>query len=108
MEHTRRWQDWVNIFLGFWLFSTPFVFGLLSTTDVPAWDGYIFGAAIIAVSGWALLRPQAWEEWINLGFGIWLILSPLILGFMTDTVPMWNHLLIGMFVGIDALWAIPA
>jgi len=107
MAHNQRWQDWMNLLLGLYLFASPSLFGAASTVPTAARTEYIFGAIIILVSLWALRQPLAWEEWTNLAVAVLLIMSPLILGFSTDTVPMWNALLTGMFVGVDAMWAIP-
>lgn len=104
METKQRWQDWVNLILGVWLFVAPF-FGLVALTSMPAWNGYIFGVIIAVLSIWALAQPRAWEEWTNLVIGVWLILSPFILGYTTSTAIMWNHIVIGLIVGADALWA---
>ena len=108
MEPKQRWQDWVNLILGVWLFITPFIFGMISATGTVAWNGYIFGTIVAALSIWALVQPRPWEEWTNLVVGIWLILSPFVLGFTTETAAMWNHLIVGIIVGVDALWAATA
>lgn len=100
----QRWQDWLNLILGLWLLTAPF-FGVGATTGAAAWDGYIFGAIVALLSGWALRQPQAWEEWLNLVIGLWLIAAPFVLGFTTETAALWNHVVVGLVVGADALWA---
>jgi len=57
---------------------------------------------------WALSQPQRWEEWINLIIGIWLIIAPFAIGFTTNPGAMWSHIIVGVLVGSDALWAIGA
>ena len=104
METKQRWQDWVNVILGVWLFIAPF-FSIVALTSMAAWNGYIFGVIIVALSIVALIQPRAWEEWINLVVGVWLILSPFIMGYTTETTIMWNHIVVGVLVGVDALWA---
>jgi len=104
MEHKQRWQDWLNLILGIWLFFSPFV-GMEVASSVPAWNGYIFGLLIAGLSLWALIQPQAWEEWINLIIGIWLIISPFFPGYTTESFVMWNQVVVGLIVGADALWA---
>ena len=108
MEPKQRWQDWVNLILAVWLFITPFIFGMISLTGTAALNGYIFGTIVVALSIWALAQPRVWEEWTNLVIGIWLIISPFVLGFTTETAAMWNHLVVGIIVGVDALWAATA
>lgn len=104
METKQRWQDWVNLILGVWLFITPFI-GMEMVSSAAAWNGYIFGVLVVALSIWALVQPRAWEEWINLVIGVWLILAPFVLGFTTETTAMWNHIVVGVVIGVDALWA---
>lgn len=44
-----------------------------------------------------------WEEWVNVVLGVWLILSPWILGFSGMTNAMWNAVIVGLLVGVLAL-----
>jgi hypothetical protein len=104
MESKQRWQDWVNLALGIWLFVAPFV-GLSMLDTTAAWNSYIFGAIIAVLAATALRQPQRWEEWTNLVIGLWLIVAPFVLGFGTQTAAMWNHVVVGIIVGGDALWA---
>lgn len=107
MDTKQRWQDWVNLILGTWLFITPF-FGMEMTSSTAAWNSYIFGVVVVVLSIWALVRPRAWEEWINLIVGIWLIIAPFALGYTMQTTAMWNSIVVGVIVGIDAIWAATA
>jgi len=107
METKQRWQDWVNLILGVWLFITPFL-GLVAVTSLGAWNSYVFGVIIAGFSIWALVQPRAWEEWINLVIGVWLIIAAFLLGFETNGAGMWNHIIVGIIVGVDALWALLA
>lgn len=104
MKPTQRWQDWLNLIFGAWLFIAP-VAGVGAGNDIAAWNAYIFGAAIVFFSVAALIRPQLWEEWVNLYVGVWLIFAPFVLGFVDQTAVMWNHIVVGLAVGGDALWA---
>jgi hypothetical protein len=38
-------------------------------------------AAIIILSLAAMIAYSTWEEWINLALGLWLVVSPYLLGF---------------------------
>lgn len=97
------WQDWVNLVLGVWLFLAPW-FGL-GESQPAAWNSWIFGLAIAVLAIGAISQPQKWEEWTNLAIGVWLILAPFVLGFSGETGALWNHVIIGVLVGADALWA---
>lgn len=41
--------------------------------------------------------------WLNFLAGIWLILSPFILGFSTEGSALWNNIIIGILVVIFGL-----
>lgn len=100
----KRWQDWLMLVLGVWLFLSPLFLGY---TDVAraAWNAYVVGSGLIAFSLVAILRPALWGEWINLVLGAWLILAPFLLPHESG-VARWNHLIVGILVVADALAAI--
>lgn len=105
MEHRTRWQDWVNVVFGVWLFISPFVLGYSTTSEPAAWNSYVLGVAVTLFAIVALFAPQLWEEWINLVLGIWLIISPFLLGYAAIQAPVWNHVIMGVLIGGDSLWA---
>ena len=102
MERKQRWQDWMSLILGIWLFLSPF-FGL-GVTGNAAWNSWIFGAVIAVMSAWALARPQIWEEWVNLAVGVWVLIAPWVLAFTPQTGATWNHIIVGLVVAADAIW----
>jgi hypothetical protein len=98
--------DVYNLLLGALLFFSPWLFAFAhGTAGADAWFG---GAVIAAVSLAALLVYAEWEEWIALAAGLWMILSPFVLGF-THTTAM--HVIIGIgfvvsFLAALDLWLI--
>jgi hypothetical protein len=106
MEATRnkRWQDWLNLALGAWLFVMPF-FGVVHLGSAAGMNVILFGSVIAVISVAALVREQSWEEWINVAIGLWLIVAPFVLGFTLGGVAMWSSVIIGLFIAGDALWA---
>lgn len=106
MDDSRRWQDWLNLALGIWLFFSPFFMGYATGADgVAAWNSYLLGIGVVIFAAAAIARPAQWEEWINLALGVWLVISPWVLGFSADETALWNHLIVGLIIGIDAAWA---
>lgn len=103
MERKQRWQDWVNLVLGVWLFLSPW-FGI-GVGAGAAWNSWIFGAVIAVMSVWALSNPQRWEEWVNLVVGVWVLIAPFVLLFTAQTGATWNHIIVGIVVAVDAIWA---
>jgi hypothetical protein len=104
----KRWQDWVLLVLGAWLFVSPFwMDGYGGTQNLVAWNSYVFGALIAAVAIWALVQPQRWEEWTNIALGVLLVISPFVLGFYTTANSVaWNDIIVGALVAADAGWAL--
>ncbi|HVO41642.1 MAG TPA: SPW repeat protein [Aggregatilineales bacterium] len=101
-----RWQDWLNLLLGIWLVISPWVGVTMSRSNPAAVNSYIFGVLVIIFALTAMSqRNQAWEEWLNLIFGLWLILAPFALHFTDQAGAMWNQIVVGIIIGISALWA---
>lgn len=93
----NRWEDWVNLLIGIWLFVSPWVMGY-STVQAPALNAYVMGAALILLTAIALYIPRRWEEWVNSIIGLWMVVSPWILGFSAMTAVTWNAAIIGLAV----------
>jgi hypothetical protein len=80
----RRWRresvlDLYNLVLAGILFISPWFFPKASgATRADLW---LSSAAIVCLSLAAILAFSSWEEWANLVLGLWLIVSPYLLGF---------------------------
>ena len=46
---------------------------------------------------------RKWQDWANLVLGLWLVLSPWILGFSGTSSATWNGVIVGLLVGLLAL-----
>ena len=99
----KRWQDWINQVLGSWLFISPWVLNYNGTTA--AWNAYALGAAIVVFALIAAYMPKAWEEMINTLLGVWLVVSPFVLGFAEPKRIALHTVLIGILVTAFAVWA---
>lgn len=90
----------VFLFVSPWLFA--FVHGTLRV------DTLICAALVAAVSLIALIAFREWEEWINCILGLWIAMSPWVLGFQ-HTAAMFVNLAIGIMIAYLAmleLWLI--
>jgi hypothetical protein len=97
--------DVANLTLGVILFFSPWIFGL-GTTGVAATNAYIVGIVIVVLSIAGLAKFAIWEEWLNLIAGLWLIVSPWVLGF-SGSRAMDVDVVIGIIVAVLAaieLW----
>jgi uncharacterized membrane protein len=105
----HRWQDWVNLILGIWLFISPWVYATTSAVakSHSEWNCWILGIIVVVMALWALSQPeQRFPEWINVIAGIWLFIAPWALGFSTvfHSAAM-NQWVVGVIVFILAIWA---
>lgn len=105
----RKWRaesvlDLYNLLLAAILFISPWFFAHASRAA--GLDLRLSSAAIICVSCAAILAFSMWEEWLNVALGLWLIVSPFILGF-THTRAMHFSVSIGAAIAFLAaleLW----
>jgi|HubBroStandDraft_6_1064221.scaffolds.fasta_scaffold1493424_2 hypothetical protein len=96
--------DVYNLVLGAFLFVSPWLFAFAHGTA--SLDARAGGAAIAAASIAALLMFAEWEEWVALLAGVWMVLSPFVLGFQ-HTTAMHVSIAIGLSVSFLAaldLW----
>ncbi|MDN5881851.1 MAG: NAD-dependent epimerase/dehydratase family protein [Nitrosospira sp.] len=120
-EHFQTlWRHFANIALGFWLVSSPFIFGLteswmvaeelitptqrglaLSSTWMTASD-IITGTLIVIFGLLSLSRDYGWARWITALLGSWLLFAPLI--FWTSSAAAYaNDTLVGALVILFAV-----
>ncbi len=90
--------DVYNLFLAAVLFMSPWLFRL--TNEPGKVDLWVAGGIIAIASLAAIIAYRDWEEWVNVLMGVWLIVSPWLLGF-THTRAM--HISIGMGIAITLL-----
>ena len=91
---------------GLFLFASPWLFAYVSEmVRIEIWAA---GAAIVAVAIAAIVAFSDWEEWLNLVLGVWLVISPWVLGF-EHTRAMHVSTMIGAMVAFIAaleLWLV--
>ena len=100
----KRWQDWLNLAIGAWLFISPWVIGFAGAAPAASWNAWILGVAIVVFSGLAVSVPQAWEEIINIVLGIWMVISSWVLGVASRAAET-NAVIVGLLVILFAAWA---
>jgi hypothetical protein len=98
-----QWQDGVNLMLGIWLAVSPWILPYADYAGA-AWNARITGLAIAVAAGAALITYELWKEWVNVLLAAWLIVSPWFLGYSEVTAVFYNQFIVGLLVGILALW----
>jgi hypothetical protein len=96
--------DVANLILGAILFLSPWIFAF--TAGAESQNAFASGIVIAVLAIAALAAFATWEEWLNLIAGLWVIVSPWVLGFQ-GTTAMTVHVAIGILVALLAafeLW----
>ena len=75
--------DVANLILGALLFVSPWLFAF--DAGLPSQNAIISGIAIAMLSIAALANFAVWEEWLNLIVGLWVVVSPWLMGFQGAT-----------------------
>lgn len=99
--------NWLTLILGAWLFISPWVLQSAGMGNF-AWDAWIVGVLMVALSIGALYQVTEWEDWGNLILGAWLFISPWVLGFFGSAAPAWDAWIVGVIVAIISIWGIVA
>ena len=105
---TANTLSWLVAAAGVWELLAPFILGYADIA-VAVWNAIIVGIALIALGAWAALTKTANTErnldWVTAAVGLWLVLSPFVLGFAVITVAMWNAIIVGIIVIALSAWA---
>ncbi len=103
MEKNANWENWLNLVMGAWVFiipwSVPHSMTSLSGSGA-MWNFWIVGAVVVVSAALALQEIKPWEEWINLIAGIWLLLSPWLYGYASQSNLLWNSVFFGLAIAI--------
>jgi hypothetical protein len=95
---------WINLLLGLWLVVTPFA---MASGTIVATNDVILGILLIACSWWMLaaMAPPVGVAWFEILCGIWLIVSPYVLGVSAMHATTGNDVIAGIIAIVVALVA---
>lgn len=102
---SERWQDLFGFLTGLWLFLSPWLMDYTPLNHA-AWSAYSVGAALVVFEAVALVQPAIWEELVDVALGMWLLVSPFVLGFMAETAVAMNAMIVGVTVIALAFWGL--
>lgn len=105
MLNTRQGQpaDVISIVLGIVLFASPRAFEFV-TSPVAAWNAWISASVLIGVAVPTFISPVECGYWIEIMLGLWILLSPRIIGY-TNIDPAYEiHTAVGLSITGLALW----
>ena len=99
----KQWEDWVNWLLGIWLCLSPWALRF-DYAHVATRTAVISGVVLILAEVVTLSIYRAWEEWINVVIGAWLIVCSWVLGINSPARE--NLMIVGLLVTALALYEI--
>lgn len=102
-DSTAQLSSGLNVIVGLWLVISPFALDYVGVGDA-ARNAAIVGllvAVMAAVRAMSVFR-QVWLSWANVVLGVWLIVSPWILGHDQVTAATWNHVITGLVIAVLA------
>ena len=106
MPRVRHWQDPVSAFLGAWLVLSPWILGFADDQHLMI-TSCGQGVLLVAARSVPILVPKAWEEWIEVALGTWLVASPWIWALPPQLLAMQSAVFTGVLVVVMALWCWP-
>lgn len=88
----------INLAMGLWLAVAPFALSF----EQPAalWNSVAVGITVAALAAGRVFGGHrvALLSWINVALGIWLIISPWLIGGVEEGAVFWNHMIGGITI----------
>jgi hypothetical protein len=89
----------LNVLAGLWLIISPFI---LTYANLPAamWGTIAVGIVVLIFAWIRVANPGQYVglSWLNFLLGIWLIISPFVLGYSAFPRATWNDVILGIIV----------
>lgn len=105
MFKTLQWEDWAGIALGAWLIVSPWILGYAEHSAATV-NSVLLGTVLAVAELLNLDEHKPAEEWIDLVAGLWLALSPALLGFVALTQAAVNAVAVGLLSMLLAAFAL--
>jgi SPW repeat len=100
--------SWIVALAGLWEIVAPFILGF-GTVATGVWNNVIVGIILIILGVWAAVARNVTTaktlDWIAAVVGLWLIVSPFILGTSVITAALWNDIVVGIIALVCGAWA---
>lgn len=98
-----HWQDWTSLALGIWLVVSPWVLGF-SDNGVATWNAILFGLGVVALELADVYYPDPWPERVGALMGVWVAVSPIVLGFSAELPAAISTMLAGLLIVALGTW----
>jgi hypothetical protein len=96
----------IQLFAGLWLLASPYFLQYTLYSDARFNVGLVAPMVIaFALTRLAVSPPWFWVSWVNVAFGIWLVISPFAFGLGHITDLMLNFVITGAVIAITGVVA---
>lgn len=93
----------INVMLGIWLMISTYAIMGFHNFPAARTNNLIVGILVATFGFIRASDPQhPWWGWFNVVLGVWLIISPFVLGFSSDRVALCHNIIVGVMVAILA------
>ncbi len=91
--------NWIIALAGLLAIIAPFVLGF-STMTATLWSNIVVGVLLIIFGVWAAVSDNFSADrtldWINAVLGLWLLISPFVLGSSVIMAALWSDVILGI------------
>ena len=96
----------LDVLAGIWLLISPFVLAFRAS-GVATGNNIVLGIIIALLALYRFFNPTrgVGASWLNVLLGIWVLISPWVLGFGVLPTPTTNNVVMGIIVIILAIWS---
>lgn len=106
MFKSLQWEDWLGIALGAWLLASPWTLGFADQSAAATMNALVMGSILVLEELLELDVHEAMEEWIDMLAGLWLVASPIALGFTSSVTATVSTMAVGLLTLLFAAWAL--
>lgn len=109
----RTWEDWCGMLLGVVIVLSPW-FPTQTSHEIVETDRslmilntFTVGILVLGLAQLEYVALQRWQEVAEIMLGLWLVASPAIFGYATDSLMLFWHCALGVLVvllGALQLW----
>jgi len=98
----RHWEDWCCLALGAVILVSPVI---AQTVDFPSatLNALLVGLLLMLLAWQELMLFESWEDYLELGLGLWLIASPWVFGYSHLGFATAMHVVLGTLVAALAV-----
>jgi peptidoglycan/LPS O-acetylase OafA/YrhL len=101
----RTWEDWFGMLLGVLIVVSPwFPFSSHEVMDAERstmiLNTFVVGMLVFGLAQLEYVALQRWEEVGEIALGLWLIASPMILGYSGDEALQAWHVVLGAIIAL--------